>query len=260
MTSSIVQIAIDCPLRTLFDYLNPFPGEPLQPGVRVKVPFGKRETVGIVMHNTHITAVPVHKLRALIAVLDTAPLLPPPLLALARFASGYYHQPIGEVLFSILPILLRKGKPAIIQHLATAAPQPRHEKPILLNPAQKNAIEAVGDHFETFLLYGVTGSGKTEVYLQLIDRVLTAGKQALVLVPEIGLTPQTVERFRARFSVPIVIVHSGLTDKKRLQHWLMAQTGEAHIIIGTRSALFTPLVNPGILIIDEEHDLSFKQQ
>jgi primosomal protein N' (replication factor Y) len=114
--------------------------------------------------------------------------------------------------------------------------------------------------FRSFLLEGVTGSGKTEVYLHLIERVLAQGGQVLVLVPEIGLTPQLVARFRARFDVPLALLHSGLTDRERLAAWLAARSGSAPIVLGTRSAIFTPLARPGLLIVDEEHDASLKQQ
>jgi primosomal protein N' (replication factor Y) len=114
--------------------------------------------------------------------------------------------------------------------------------------------------YNCYLLEGVTGSGKTEVYLQLIDQCLQRGQQALVLIPEIGLTPQTVSRFQRRFNCQIALLHSGLTDRERLLAWQAANTGTASIIIGTRSAVFTPLAKPGIIIIDEEHDNSFKQQ
>src|SRR5690606_38522865 len=108
------------------------------------------------------------------------------------------------------------------------------------------------------LLDGATGSGKTEIYLQAIARTLAEGKQALVLIPEIGLTPQTLRRFQQRFAVPVVTLHSGLNDRERLDAWLQARDGIAKVIIGTRSAIFTPLTAPGIIIVDEEHDNSFK--
>ena len=132
-----------------------------------------------------------------------------------------------------------------------------------LNDEQLAAIQTVSadiDTFQSYLLDGVTGSGKTEVYLGIIQHVLSQGKQALVLVPEISLTPQTVSRFQRRFQVPIAVMHSGLGQSERLDAWLAARSGEARIVIGTRSALFTPMAKPGVIIIDEEHDNSFKQQ
>ncbi|MDH5778599.1 MAG: primosomal protein N', partial [Gammaproteobacteria bacterium] len=132
-----------------------------------------------------------------------------------------------------------------------------------LNPDQQTAVDAVQQGLGQYgctLLDGVTGSGKTEVYLTLIQQVIATNKQVLVLVPEIGLTPQLEQRFRQALPCPLVVMHSGLTDAERLRAWLAARSGEAQVIIGTRSAAFTPLKSPGLFIIDEEHDLSFKQQ
>lgn len=131
-----------------------------------------------------------------------------------------------------------------------------------LNEEQAIAVASINNHpgFGCFLIDGVTGSGKTEVYLSIIKPVLEQGKQALVLVPEIGLTPQTINRFKRRFNVPVEVMHSGLNDTERLNTWLAARDKQAGIIIGTRSALFTPFANLGIIIVDEEHDASYKQQ
>ena len=134
---------------------------------------------------------------------------------------------------------------------------------LLLNAQQQQALNALSASlgcFQPFLLEGITGSGKTEVYLRLIQAALDKGLQDLVLVPEIGLTPQTVRRFQARFSEPVALLHSGLNDRERLQGWRQAKEGVARILIGTRSAIFTPMPELGLIIIDEEHDGSFKQQ
>ncbi|MGH8089376.1 MAG: DEAD/DEAH box helicase, partial [Stenotrophomonas sp.] len=130
------------------------------------------------------------------------------------------------------------------------------------NPEQSAAIAAITatPAFGAFLLDGVTGSGKTEVYLQAIVACLARGKQALVLVPEIGLTPQTLARFRTRLGIPVHVLHSGLNDNERARVWAAAARGEAQVIVGTRSAVFTPLPNAGLIVIDEEHDGSYKQQ
>jgi primosomal protein N' (replication factor Y) len=135
--------------------------------------------------------------------------------------------------------------------------------PVALEPAQAAAVDAVyatRGEFRAFLLHGVTGSGKTEVYLRLIERMAGLGRQVLLLVPEIGLTPQMVGRFLARLRVPVAVLHSGLSDEERLGAWLMARDGRAPVVVGTRSAIFVPLSAPGLYIVDEEHDLSFKQQ
>lgn len=136
------------------------------------------------------------------------------------------------------------------------------EDPLTLNPEQAIAVATLNQQsgYHCTLLEGITGSGKTEVYLSLLESVLKQGKQALILVPEIGLTPQTISRFKSRFNVTVAVIHSGLTDNQRLTAWRQARTGEAAIIIGTRSALFTPMAFPGTIILDEEHDSSFKQQ
>jgi primosomal protein N' (replication factor Y) (superfamily II helicase) len=133
----------------------------------------------------------------------------------------------------------------------------------LLNEAQANAVNTINaqlDAFKVFLIDGVTGSGKTEVYLQIIEQVIARQRQVLVLVPEIGLTPQTIQRFRQRFAVPVIALHSALNDKERLNAWLAGMTAGAKIIIGTRSAIFSPFIDLGLIIVDEEHDISFKQQ
>ena len=135
------------------------------------------------------------------------------------------------------------------------------EQPLELYPEQQQALDNIELHgFNPYLLYGETGSGKTEVYLQAIEKILRHGKQVLVLIPEISLTPQTLKRFEQRFNCPIAVLHSGLTDRERAIAWNAARTGQTPIVLGTRSAIFTPLKAPGLLIVDEEHDSSFKQQ
>ena len=135
------------------------------------------------------------------------------------------------------------------------------EEPPELTAGQQLAVAGIPDTgFHACLLEGVTGSGKTEVYLQLIATQIKAGRQSLVLVPEIGLTPQLVDRFRRRVNGRVAVMHSGLTDSQRLEAWLAARSGAAAVIIGTRSAIFTPLRTPGLIVIDEEHDSSYKQQ
>jgi len=151
----------------------------------------------------------------------------------------------------------------------SVAAGPTHQKELIkqvalqCNPQQQSAITTVCaalGKFNVFLLEGVTGSGKTEVYMQIIHSVLERGQQVLVLLPEITLTPQLEERFRQRFTVAIAVSHSKLTDGQRQNAWLRMQQGSCSIMLGTRSALFTPLKNPGLIILDEEHDTSFKQQ
>ncbi|WP_027330378.1 primosomal protein N' [Marinimicrobium agarilyticum] len=159
--------------------------------------------------------------------------------------------------------LEEKGLAEVTERVLTP-PEASHilrEPPLSLSEEQRIALAQIPDSgFSISLLDGSTGSGKTEIYLQAIARTLELGRQALVLVPEIGLTPQTLARFQRRFAQPVVAMHSGMNDRERLDAWLQARDGRARIVIGTRSAIFTPLAQPGILIVDEEHDSSFKQQ
>ncbi|MFA7554063.1 MAG: primosomal protein N' [Spongiibacteraceae bacterium] len=165
---------------------------------------------------------------------------------------------------TILKALIEKGLAESFEaDPVRSSPSALLQSPALtLNQEQQLAVDSVNASrgFQSFLLEGVTGSGKTEVYLQLIEKCLRQGQQALVLIPEIGLTPQTLDRFQRRFACSIAMLHSGLTDKERLLAWQLANSGEARIVIGTRSAVFTPLPDLGLIIIDEEHDSSFKQQ
>ncbi|RDH40302.1 MAG: primosomal protein N' [Candidatus Aquirickettsiella gammari] len=278
---NILKIAIAAPLHHYFDYLAPtdFPLNQLKKGLRVLVPFGKQEKVGFLMELSTTSERPLSQLRTAIAILDEVPLLPDSIQRLLEWTSRYYHCPLGEVFANALPNSLRVGKD--FKNSLKKAPKIHAAKInskkivintttdgalakiIQLNTHQQQAIATIINSlgkFQAFLLNGVTGSGKTEVYLEAIQAVLDRGEQALVLVPEIGLTPQMLERFQARFSVPLLLFHSRLTEKQRLEHWLLSKTGAASIIIGTRSALFTPLLRPGIIIVDEEHDSSFKQQ
>ncbi len=326
----ILRIAIlSIPLRREFDYL-PIAGSDgaiYQPGIRLRVPFGKQQRIGILLEVTTESEIPKNRLKPITEVIDSTPLLPQSLHSLLLKSASYYHHAIGEVYETALPVLLRQGKgssqPEQVVYSITEkgaetdlnslnrAPRQRQlleqlqqkreisgsstfmrelirkglavresravygqppavesDTPHQLNDEQQQAVDVVHKQLEQkagtpltpVLLEGVTGSGKTEVYLQIIQKVVDMGKQALVLVPEISLTPQTVERFRQRFDLPIALLHSGRNNSERLGDWLAARSGEAKIIIGTRSAIFTPLRNPGIIIVDEEHDSSFKQQ
>jgi len=145
------------------------------------------------------------------------------------------------------------------RNIQTVLAQP----PLALNDEQQTAVNTIHDALNTFfpvLLHGVTGSGKTEVYLQIIEKVLTNKRQALVLVPEIGLTPQTLQRFQQRFAIPIAVLHSNMSDTERYESWMKVKNAEAGILISTRSGIFTSFANLGLIVVDEEHDTSYKQQ
>jgi primosomal protein N' (replication factor Y) len=263
LKNTILRIAVPTPLRRLFDYLPPqgVDIEHLKPGCRIQVPFQTRKLVGILIDVVKKSDVPVAKLKKAHAIIDNTALISNELMRLALWASEYYHYAVGEVLLSVLPKALRQGKtlpalPALVAPLAS-------DLNLALSQEQTQAQQAIiasANTFNVFLLDGVTGSGKTEVYLQAIAHYLVQGMQALILVPEISLTPQTIARVAARFSVPVLAWHSNLSDKVRLHTWFAAANGDAKIIIGTRSAVFIPFKQLGIIIVDEEHDTSFKQQ
>jgi len=333
-TPLIVRVAVLSPLRRLFDYLIPnnvveaWPDCKAEVGCRVMVPFGRREVVGLVVEHITTSELSLDQLKPVNRLLDSGPLLPSKLQTLFSWAANYYQHPIGDALFGMLPVLLRKGEPlpilgtrywqltnkgkglgsdslkrarsqkelidrllsngacadsilvsdfsrAIIttleskqliesfQHANTKISTQNilKQDALTLHDSQRLVLDSIDQHsFNCYLLDGVTGSGKTEIYLQAIEQTLRYDRQALVLIPEISLTPQTEKRFRDRFNVPIVTLHSGLTDKQRLAAWTSAKRGSAQIILGTRSAIFTPLARPGLIIVDEEHDQSYKQQ
>ncbi len=269
----IIHVALATPLRQHFDYLPAENSEEitLQIGTRVLVPFGRQKKVGIVVGFDNQSDVALDKLKPISEILDPKPVLDNSIMRLCEWAARYYQHPLGEVLHSALPTLARKPAALNFSHSTFSginenakfsSMETQTEEPLVLNSDQELAISTINksENFACFLLNGVTGSGKTEVYLRIIAQCLEKGQQAIILVPEIGLTPQTIERFIQRFKVPIVALHSKLTEKQRLKAWLDAQSGRAKIIIGTRSALLTPAPNLGMIILDEEHDLSFKQQ
>ena len=333
MDNLILRVALDTPLRRLFDYLPArVEGHTPQPGARVRVPFGRQHLVGIIHSLATSSELPREKLKPVLEVLDAEPVLDARVLELMEFAAQYYHHPQGEVIAAALPKLARDGAPsravterwfatetgslALAANELARAPRQREvlaaiataqgvkaealaerfsdwrtpmralvardfatsaefvESPGIvdqdlvrtpgpaLSPEQTvavAAIDAAAARFVPFLLYGITGSGKTEVYLHASEHALRRGKRALVLVPEIGLTPQLVARFRERFSVPVAVLHSGLTDTERLVAWRSCVSGEARIVLGTRSAVFAPVPDLGLVLVDEEHDASFKQ-
>ncbi len=283
---NIVHVALPVPVPKLFDYLAPDSSES-DIGRRVSVPFGKGSRIGVIVGLAAASEQPDDKLRAVTQILRDLPALPAEWLALCEFCASYYHTPLGEVTSFALPPMLRRGKlprikakiqsrPAPVPSTSSVAPAgeiptpPVHSaKPVSvpalppLLAAQQIALEAIFDTagFHPLLLHGVTGSGKTEVYLRAIDRVLARGGQALMLVPEIALTPQLEGRVAARFpDANIVCANSGMTDAARARGFIEAFCGRAGIVLGTRLAVFMPLPGLQLIIVDEEHDASFKQQ
>lgn len=327
---AIIRVALDVPLDCLFDYVSE-EANSTDTGLRVRVPFGKREVIGIILDVSEITQIKADKLKPVSQLYREIPPLPQDLIDLFQFCNRYYHYPIGQVVMNSLPVLLRKtrsvtckpdgipsweltpvGQSVDIDTIPTRSKTKRellkllqqnrqisaaflgritpHTRKLLrefielgwvetsfvsckdhltvatppaATPEQASAIAAIiaTTRFTTWLLQGVTGSGKTEVYLQITATILAQQKQVLILVPEINLTPQLEAIFRQRFPTsPLISLHSGVNDNERLQGWYQARHQRTGIVLGTRLAIFTPFANLGLIVIDEEQDSSFKQQ
>ncbi len=320
--------AIAIPLFRVFDY-SIDANQPIQPGIRYRLPFGKGGKVGVLVTTSKTTTFNSQKIKPALEALDQIPVLSEHILELARWIADYYLQPQGEVLFQCLPKYLRSAqqqKPVRVKvwfaetqdieaRDAITRRSPRQDELLSaieassgLNAAQLKAInpnwhgvvlaleskkvirwqwqkpesvegglqsapglnseqaQVVGSMlekstgFSVQLLDGITGSGKTEVYFRLIESQLAQNRQVIYLVPEIGLTSQLVERVKARFGLRFAISHSGLTDVRRYQAWEQFRQGDIDIMLGTRSSLFSQGERLGLIIIDEEHDSSYKQE
>jgi primosomal protein N' (replication factor Y) len=333
----IISVAVPVPLRQSFDFLVPIasPQDEIKAsvGARVKIPFGSRKLVGVILAIKSDSDFPEDKLKPAIEILDQSSLFDDALWSSLLWLSRYYLAPIGEVMDAALPVALRQanelmpslkkswtltevGRSRSLDELNRAPLQlaiiklfmknslltaddfkdtasswrqainalvdkgwveetqtePRlshrsleQQDSITLTEQQVVAVEAINhsirqQSFSSTLLHGVTGSGKTEVYFSAMESVLAADKQILLMVPEIGLTPQLIERVKHRFSQPLVVMHSGLNDTERHLAWWHTKQGNAKIVIGTRSSVFSSFADLGLIIIDEEHDGSFKQQ
>ncbi len=332
--STVVCVAVPVPLRQTFDFLLPQGCGEVRPRTRVKVPFGKRTLVGVVLALKADSDYPLDKLKPVLEILDEAPLFDDALWETLQWLSRYYLAPIGEVFDLALPSVLRKGESispsfervwrltdhgrisplddlnraplqlAIIKRFMrqsilssldfkqesgswrsavktlvekgwleeqtrapalSDSPEKKQRPAFDLTEEQTAAVGQLSalvknSRFASVVLQGVTGSGKTEVYFAAMRAALETGHSVLLLVPEIGLTPQLMQRIEESFSDPLVTLHSGLNDTERHLAWWHAREGHARIVIGTRSAVFTPMPNLGLIVVDEEHDGSFKQQ
>ncbi len=257
----IAEVAVPLPLLHTFHYEVPaeFKDRILE-GSRVLVPFKNRKFVATVVG---FSTSPRKNLKNILDLPDPDPLFSPQMLEFLKRLASHYASPLGEVLKMALPNFdvqkSKKVKPYILESL------PVEKTDISLTPTQKEIVEdlkaALRKHvFSPFLLHGITGSGKTEIYLRIIQEALLQKKEALVLVPEISLTPQLLSRFEAHFSGKIAVLHSRLTAAQRREEWLKIKNKKVSITIGARSALFAPFENMGVIIVDEEHDGSFKQE
>ena len=321
----ILKVALDVPVNKFFDYISN--DEDIKVGQYVRVPFGKRNMIGICCEKSNESEVPIDKLKFIIST-EAGIIFDKSMLKLLYFVSDYYHHPIGQTIMSVVPsrikknsltskknelifkadtsltnkvienlpprqLRLRKVAYAILKKdlrqkdlnklvsngskcvgklesmglissevFMQETSRSQKSQPVL-NKEQKKVIDEIRNNksFKPWLIHGVTASGKTEIYMNLITKFLeNVQSQALILVPEINLTPQLEERFQNRFfDKKIVVLHSYLSDIERLDNWRKAKVGNADIVIGTRLGVFTPMPNLKIIIIDEEHDPSFKQ-
>lgn len=263
---AIARVALPVAASAAFDYWIP-DGLAVNRGAVVHVRLARRALAGVVVDVVPVSGISHDKLQPIGELRQDVPPLPADVLELAEFVAKYYQEPLGLVLAQMLPPLAavsRKPGPSRAAASTRDAEHPRNEQAVSLNPEQTRAaaaiIEAAGS-FAPFLLQGVTGSGKTEVYLAAAAACIAAGGQVLILVPEINLTPQ----FRQRIADALpqrrtVILHSRLPAGERLRHWCDAALGDADLVLGTRLAVFTPLPRLGLIVVDEEHDPSFKQQ
>lgn len=283
-----IRVALDVPLMGAFDYRS---AVPVPVGVRVVVPFGRRALIGLVVAQPEQPDLDPGQIRDVEAILDDVAPMSAAWMRMVVFAAQYYQRPLGEVALPALPGSLRKlasyrGKRSGAGPVArldarqmrargkrdqAAASEKGCEHAVtpdaVLNEAQERAVQAIlsGQGYRTALLHGVTGSGKTEVYLHVARQILAAGRQVLMLVPEINLTPQFEQALRRRFepllgTEGIAVMHSGLSEGERLQAWLAAMRGQVRLVLGTRLAIFAPLQDLGLIVVDEEHDASYKQQ
>ncbi|MBI4341324.1 MAG: primosomal protein N' [Candidatus Omnitrophica bacterium] len=253
-------MVFNLPIERSFHYLIP-PAlrAALEPGMRVAAPFGRRECVGIVV--ARAARSPVKELKAFRRVIDPAPVIAGERWALARWLSSTYYCSLGEALFAMVPADLRLRP--LESHVSPETPQTA--TPPQLSADQTRGLTAITEALEgkpptTVLLHGVTGSGKTELYLRAIEILLARGQSAICLVPEIALTPQTIERFRGRFGSRVAVWHSGLTARQRAQQWQAMAAGHCPVVVGARSAIFAPVPRLGLIILDEEHETTYKQE
>lgn len=258
--SPIAEVVFNLPLEKSFHYAIPTAlRDTLVPGMRVAAPFGHKELIGFVTQR--LSRSPFPKLKSIRRVIDPIPVVADERWDLAQWLSDYYYCSLGEALSVLVPGALRLK----VQEKAPTQSAAALESPLRLNAEQSRAFEhlkkALGaGKSETFLLHGVTGSGKTELYLQAIAEELKQGRGAICLVPEIAITPQTIDRFRRRFGDNVVVWHSRLTQRQRAQAWWRVSQGQCRVVVGTRSALFLPVSHLGLVILDEEHETSYKQE
>ncbi|MDO8730356.1 MAG: primosomal protein N' [Candidatus Omnitrophota bacterium] len=262
--AEFAEVAVPLPVKTTFHYRIPAKLQTqAAPGKRVMVPFGPRHLMGTIVGFADSS--PFGKTKTLESILDEEPVLRPDLLELTRWMAQVYQAGWGETIAAALPGPLRRARTPMKPRKQEEPPPATPSQPFKLTAEQQRALEAVlepvqSKTHEVFLLYGITSSGKTEVYLQAIQHVLDQGRDSIVLVPEISLTPQAIERFQGRFGPEkVAVLHSGMLESRRMQEWNRIRSGEARVVVGARSAVFAPVRSLGLIVVDEEHEPSYKQ-
>ena len=255
----LVKVVFDIPVNDSFDYISDSAKAKI--GSRVRVSFGNSTRIGVIIDVIALESkLKKYKLKKIDEVIDEVPILTKEIFKTCKWAASYYHYPIGQVIFSAMTPLHRKQRreptnTIEIQH-------DENDKQLTLNLSQNkiyNSLIKDKENFKVNVIRGVTGSGKTELYVKLAERCIEGNSQVLVMVPEINLIPQTIERFKKYLSIVPLQYHSNLTPIQKYKVWKVCSIEEQIIIIGTRSSIFLPFKKLGLIVIDEEHDSSYKQ-
>ena len=257
MSQGLWDVAVEIPLSKPLAYLNNSKNIKLERGLSVLVPLGSRKVLGVILGPSKLHLQKKTKYKYIISVVEDRPKLPEPYLKWIEWLAQYYVYPIGQIFKTTFPTLkksTRKQKKSIL-------PQNIKSSSFTLTEEQNTIVEKINHQkgFQAHLLHGITGSGKTEVYFSLIEKVVEQQKQVLMMVPEISLTPQIIERFIRKFGQKTAILHSDLTNREKTNQWWNIIDKKQLVLIGARSAIFCPIENLGLIIVDEEHESSFKQ-
>jgi len=258
-----VEIITNLPIDRTFQYsVTGRETYPPEIGKRVYIPFRGTKRVGYIVkiEEKPVCADP----KPIIDVIDEKPIFTHEAISLAEWVKNNYFCSWGEALEAMIPGVLKRGKISMSTRVKELPEKIVPTEPHIPNVEQKTVLKDIFDcmdkaKHEVFLLHGITGSGKTEIYLQVMERVIASGKSGIMLVPEISLTPQTVERFMSRFGNRVAVFHSNMLESAKFQEWKRIRDGEVNVVVGPRSAVFSPFDNLGVCIVDEEHEPSYKQ-
>lgn len=259
-----VEVITSLPIDRTFQYRVPDDAKyPPEVGKRVHIPFRSSKRIGYIVKIEEKAM--VENPKDLLDIIDEEAIFTPEMIELARWVKDNYFCSWGEALEAMIPGALKHGKTSMKSRIKEKPPEVEPTEPHEPNLEQKEVLDDITkcldeERHEVFLLHGITGSGKTEIYLQAMENVIFKGKSGVILVPEISLTPQTVERFKSRFGDTVAVFHSKMLQSAKFAEWKRIKEGKAQVVVGPRSAVFSPLVKPGLFIVDEEHEPSYKQE